>query len=219
LHFFNAWRHFCSFQVPNLSNPFRPNTVSTVHLLIVSLASPFFVIVMCEAIVFMSSEGTNKLRKFFHSATSIYLEYLASYTVTTFAMEAMKCAFARLRPHYLSANCTGTDMHRIRVGRQSFPSGHSAAAALLFTFLYFYLKGLTDATGSKLLRVIRAVLLSVVGMWAALVMTTRVTDHWHHPSDVLGGILLAAACIYIPVRRTHSSLVFKKRMLNNAHSA
>lgn len=34
-----------------------------------------------------------------------------------------------------------TNMHRIHVGRQSFPSGHTSAAVLLFTFLYFYLKG------------------------------------------------------------------------------
>ncbi|VDN88367.1 unnamed protein product [Brugia pahangi] len=75
--------------------------------------------------------------------------------------QVLKCAFARLRPHYLSVcqpnwkeinctdpnayiesvNCLGTNMHRIRIGRQSFPSGHTSAAVLLFLFFYFYLKG------------------------------------------------------------------------------
>ncbi|KAK5964891.1 hypothetical protein GCK32_010343, partial [Trichostrongylus colubriformis] len=38
---------------------------------------------------------------------------------------------------------------------------------------------------------------------------TRVTDYWHHPSDVAGGILLAASCV-LPVFgwrwRTHEDV-------------
>uniref|UniRef100_A0A0R3RMI1 AcidPPc domain-containing protein n=1 Tax=Elaeophora elaphi TaxID=1147741 RepID=A0A0R3RMI1_9BILA len=154
-------RGFYCYEVPYINNTFLPNTVSTKHLLTVSIASPFFIIALVEAIVFMISKGQNKLRKYFHYATSIYLIYLASFVVATFIMEVLKCTVARLRPHYLSVcqpnweeincsdpnnyiesvNCLGTDMHRIRVGRQSFPSGHTSAAVLLFSFLYFYLKG------------------------------------------------------------------------------
>lgn len=52
----------------------------------------------------------------------------------------MKVIFLR-RCLFTGVNCLGTNIHRIRVGRQSFPSGHTSAAVLLFSFLYFYLKG------------------------------------------------------------------------------
>lgn len=79
--------------------------------------------------------------------------------------------------------------------------------------------GIVCATGNKLLGKIRYALLFVVLLWAALVMTTRVTDGWHHPSDVLGGALLALICAYIPIRRADSSLVYRKRMLENSHNS
>lgn len=81
--------NFFFFQVPYISNPFRPNTVSTKHLLTVSIASPFFVIALVEAVVFMISNGQNKLRKYFHFTTSIYLIYLASFVIATFIMEVL----------------------------------------------------------------------------------------------------------------------------------
>ncbi|CAG9536287.1 unnamed protein product [Cercopithifilaria johnstoni] len=228
-------RGFYCYEVPYINNPFRPNTISTKHLLAVSIASPFLVIVLVEAVVFMISKGENKLRKYFHFTTSIYLIYLASFVISAFIMEVLKCTFARLRPHYLSvcqpnweqincndpntyienANCLGTNMHRIRVGRQSFPSGHTSAAVLFFLFLYFYLKGIVNATRSKLLRIIRFMVLLISGAWTVLVMTTRVTDNWHYPTDVLGGIILALSCAYIFVPKTHSSLVYQNRLLQN----
>ncbi|KAM3718421.1 Phospholipid phosphatase [Dirofilaria immitis] len=213
--------------VPYINNPFRPNTISTKHLLAVSIASPFFVIGLVEAIVFMISKGQNKLRKYFHFTTSIYLIYIAAFVIATFMMEVLKCTFARLRPHFLSVcepnwneincadpntyieriNCMGTNMHRIRVGRQSFPSGHTSAAVLLFTFFYFYLKGVVNATRNKLLGIIRFLILFICGIWTVVVMITRITDNWHYPTDVLGGIILAISCAYIFIRKTHSSLL------------
>ncbi|VDK73518.1 unnamed protein product [Litomosoides sigmodontis] len=256
-------RGFYCYEVPYISNPFLPNTVSTKHLLVVSVASPFFIIVLVEAIVFITSKGQNKLRKYFYFTTSIYLIYLASFVIATFIMEVLKCTFARLRPHYLSVcqpnweeincndpntyiertnpllmyfnlpgvkwngnihgishgvNCLGTNMHRIRVGRQSFPSGHTSAAVLLFSFLYFYLKGIVDATRNRLLRIIRLMVLLINGVWTAVVMITRITDNWHYPTDVLGGIILALSCACIFVRRTHASLVYQNRLLESMHN-
>ncbi|KAL3995498.1 PAP2 family protein [Acanthocheilonema viteae] len=231
-------RGFYCYEIPYISNPFRPNTVSTKHLLAVSIASPFFIIIVVEAVVFRISDGQNKLRKYFHFTTSIYLVYLASFVIGTLMMEVLKCTIARLRPHYLSVcqpnwekincsdpntyiesvTCLGTNVHRIRVGRQSFPSGHTSAAVLLFLFLYFYLRGIVNAIHNKLLRIIRFTVLFISGAWTVLVMVTRITDNWHYPTDVLGGIILAFLCAYIFIRKMHYSLVYHNRLLENMHN-
>lgn len=232
-------RGFYCREVNDLSYPFYPNTVKTGHLLVVSLGFPFFVIFLAEAIFFRHAGGSNRLRKYFSAVTSTYLEYLATFTLATFTMEAFKCGFARLRPHYLSvckpdwslinctdpdtfienAHCTNPDTHRIRVGRTSFPSGHTAAAVHLFTFIYFYLTGLVRSSDIQILRRMRALLLLVVGAWTLLVATTRITDYWHHPTDVLGGVVLGFSSIYFPVlRRKDPSLVYEYRLLERPHS-
>lgn len=87
LNYVAVFRFLFFLQVPYISNPFRPNTISTKHLLAVSIASPFFIITLVEAVVFMISEGQNKLRKYFHFTTSIYLIYIASFVIATFMME------------------------------------------------------------------------------------------------------------------------------------
>uniref|UniRef100_A0A2K6VDL9 AcidPPc domain-containing protein n=1 Tax=Onchocerca volvulus TaxID=6282 RepID=A0A2K6VDL9_ONCVO len=231
-------RGFYCYQVPYINKPFSPNTISTKHLLAVSLGSPFFVIGLVEAVVFMISEGRNKLRKYFQFTTSIYLIYIGAFVLATFLMEVLKCTFARLRPHFLSVcqpnwndincnnpntyieniNCMGTDMHRIRVGRQSFPSGHSSTAVLLFIFFYSYLKGIVDATGNKSLRIIRFIILLTCGIWGIVVMVTRMTDNWHYPTDVLGGIILGILCSCVFIRKTRSSLVYQDRSLERMHN-
>ncbi|MFH4980506.1 hypothetical protein AB6A40_007215 [Gnathostoma spinigerum] len=231
-------RGFYCYQIAEFNLPFVPNTVSTTHLLICTLASPFFVILLAEAIFFRAAKGHNRLRKYFSSATYTYLEYLATFTLATFLMEAFKCAFARLRPHYFAvckpdwskidcsnennyiedAHCLGTDAHRIRVGRQSFPSGHTAAAVHLVTFLYFYLTGMVNASNIPLLRSLRLVTLLLAVLWTLTVMVTRVTDNWHHPADVLGGVLLGFSCVYLPKLRQGPISVYQRRLLENPHS-
>lgn len=49
-------------------------------------------------------------------------------------------------------------------------------------------------------------------------MVTRITDNWHYPTDVLGGIILALSCAYIFVQKTHSSLVYQNRLLESKHN-
>uniref|UniRef100_A0A914S6N5 Phosphatidic acid phosphatase type 2/haloperoxidase domain-containing protein n=1 Tax=Parascaris equorum TaxID=6256 RepID=A0A914S6N5_PAREQ len=119
--------------------------------------------------------------------------------------------------HDRNAHCLSTDEHRIRVGRQSFPSGHSAAAVLLLTFIYVYLTGLVKASNIPTLRYLRRILLVLVGVWTLIVLITRVTDYWHHPTDVLGGIVLGFSCIYFPFGRRSISKVYQTRFIEDPH--
>uniref|UniRef100_A0A915AN79 Phosphatidic acid phosphatase type 2/haloperoxidase domain-containing protein n=1 Tax=Parascaris univalens TaxID=6257 RepID=A0A915AN79_PARUN len=230
-------RGFYCYEVESLSNPFYPGTITTRHLLWVSLGLPLLCVLFVEAIFFRSAKGSNRLRKYFSSVTYVFLEYIVAYTLATFIMESVKCCFARLRPHYISvckpdwsridcsdpnkfienAHCLSTDEHRIRVGRQSFPSGHSAAAVLLLTFIYVYLTGLVKASNIPTLRYLRRILLVLVGVWTLIVLITRVTDYWHHPTDVLGGIVLGFSCIYFPFGRRSISKVYQTRFIEDPH--
>lgn len=65
---------------------------------------------------------------------------------------------------------------------------------------------------------IRLIVLLISGAWTAVVMVTRITDNWHFPTDVLGGVVLALLCACIFVRKTHSSLVYQNRLLESIHN-
>lgn len=79
--------------------------------------------------------------------------------------------------------------------------------------------GVVDATRNKLLRIIRVVVLITCSTWGVVVMVTRITDHWHYPTDVLGGIILGLSCACISIPKTRSSLVYQNRLLENIHNS
>ncbi|KAK0404744.1 hypothetical protein QR680_017606 [Steinernema hermaphroditum] len=80
-----------------ISNPLKPNTISTIHLLVMTLAVPFFLIALLELLLFREVETTNRTGKFFVSVTMRYLEFVVAYTTMTFLLETAKCAFGRVK--------------------------------------------------------------------------------------------------------------------------
>ncbi|PAV70117.1 hypothetical protein WR25_09686 [Diploscapter pachys] len=192
-----------------IAKPFYPNTVDLKQLLLISLATPFLVICTVEALLFYNAEGNHRLAKFFTTSTLVYLQYVIVYAVGTFAMEIIKCRVGRLRPHFLAACrpdwskmdcktdpnsvippeeviCLNPDVRRIRTARASFPSGHTAAAALCWLFMSIYLIRMASATRNRYVIWMRNVLITTFTIWTFFVAVTRVTDYWHHPTDVLG---------------------------------
>ncbi|KJH51556.1 PAP2 family protein [Dictyocaulus viviparus] len=203
----------------SIGKPFKPNTVQTKHLLLISLGTPFLVICFVEALVFHYSHGQNKVANYFLTSTFLYLKYLFTFASCIFLMEYLKCTVGRLRPHFLSVcqpdwsrmNCTGReyipasetycmnpDARRIRAARTSFPSGHAAAAFHVLFFLLIYLPRMARITGISYLYQTRNVFLIICTCWTTFTAVTRVTDFWHYSTDVLGGIILAAVCV-LPV--------------------
>ncbi|VDM60582.1 unnamed protein product [Angiostrongylus costaricensis] len=227
----------------SIRQPFKPNTVGMKQLLVVSLGSPFLIICFVEALHFRSynhNDGSNKLANYFSTSTLLYLKYLLTYTLCTILMEYFKCTVGRLRPHFFAVcqpdwsrmdctkkdyipvsetYCMNPDSRRIRSARTSFPSGHAAAAFHVLIFLCIYLPRMAKVTGIPYLYKIRNTLLVIYTSWTVFTAITRVTDFWHHSTDVLGGIVLAAVCV-IPVfgwQWKNDDEVYVPRQLTQSH--
>ncbi|KAL5532664.1 hypothetical protein ACEPAF_4438 [Sanghuangporus sanghuang] len=101
--------------------------------------------------------------------------------------------------------CTQTDVHIIRDGFRSFPSGHSSLSFAGLGFLSFYLAGkmhLFDEKGHTTKAWISLTPLS----GAALVAISRTMDYRHHWQDVLIGSLIGLVMSFFAYRQYYPPL-------------
>jgi undecaprenyl-diphosphatase len=76
----------------------------------------------------------------------------------------------------------------------SFPSGHTAAAVVLYGGLVLAIRSLTER------RALRAAAWTVGVVVVLTVAVSRVYRGMHHPSDVIVGAAFGAACLFVAVR-------------------
>ncbi|KLO13504.1 PAP2-domain-containing protein [Schizopora paradoxa] len=113
-----------------------------------------------------------------------------------------------LNPEYglvTATICTETDIHKLRDGWRSFPSGHSSLSFAGLGFLAFYVAGkmhLFDHRGHTAKAWIS--LAPLAG--AALVAVSRTMDYRHHWQDVLTGSALGLATAYFAYRQYYPPL-------------
>ena len=88
-----------------------------------------------------------------------------------------------------------------RHAHTSFFSGHSSVAWSSAMFIYLYLKGSFQGKkhGSLAFSLVKWIQLISIGL-ATWVSYTRITDFWHHPTDVLVGSLVGMLCQYVNVK-------------------
>ena len=102
------------------------------------------------------------------------------------------------------------DMHRSteqltstfkRHAHTSFFSGHASVAWSSASFIYLYLEGkFKNEKVTKIpFLVIKIAQMIVIGL-ASWVSYTRITDYWHHQTDVLTGAIVGMVCQYVNVR-------------------
>lgn len=102
------------------------------------------------------------------------------------------------------------DMHRSteqltstfkRHAHTSFFSGHASVAWSSASFIYLYLEGKfkNEKVTVIPLLVIKIAQMITIGL-ASWVSYTRITDYWHHPTDVLTGAIVGMVCQYFNVR-------------------
>jgi phosphatidate phosphatase len=88
--------------------------------------------------------------------------------------------------------CTNKNIkgYSMRDASRSFPSGHASITTYASLFMIWYLQcRLPRLQSLFLVPFFQAVLV----LWVSLCSVSRVTDHRHHWTDVIGGIILGAA--------------------------
>ena len=145
--------------------------------------------------------------------------------ITTFITDVGKYSIGRLRPHYLTVcqpdwlniNCTNTigrksiifgdticqtnDFKVLKESHLSFPSGHASYSGFSATFLIVFLESQIEYNRWEMLP--KYFLQALIGAAAFYVGLSRVTDNFHHPTDVLIGFIIG---IFIGIAM-HYSLV------------
>lgn len=113
------------------------------------------------------------------------------------SVQLLKLWIQRKRPSYYdlcgfdveTRTCTAP-LGKIREANFSFPSGHSAGTCCGMTFIAWYFLGKLKGRHQKWLAPLIA-----IGCWgfAIFVAATRLVEKWHHPADILAGLLLGFA--------------------------
>ncbi|XP_077360417.1 phospholipid phosphatase 3-like [Festucalex cinctus] len=121
-----------------------------------------------------------------------------------------KVSVGRLRPHFLDVckpdfttincslgyitdyQCQGPES-RVQEARKSFFSGHASFSMYTMLYLVFYLQSRFTWHGARLLRPLTQFTLIMMSFYTGL---SRVSDHKHHPTDVLAGFVQGALVAY-----------------------
>lgn len=98
-----------------------------------------------------------------------------------------------ISPDYECTNPIATEFLLFEV-RRSFPSGHAMTSVYMTLFFMRYLQ----ARFSKCPLLLAAIHLICIA-WVVLCCVSRITEHYHHVGDVIGGIILALPFLFYAV--------------------
>uniref|UniRef100_A0A3B5QQS6 Phospholipid phosphatase 3 n=1 Tax=Xiphophorus maculatus TaxID=8083 RepID=A0A3B5QQS6_XIPMA len=135
-----------------------------------------------------------------------------------------KVTLGRLRPHFIDVckpdfstincslgyiteyTCLGSES-KVEEARKSFLSGHASFSMYTMLYLVFYLQSRLTWNGARLLRPLTQFALIMISFYTGL---TRVSDHKHHPADVLAGFF-QGALVAVSIVFFVSDLLWPKR--------
>ncbi|XP_034479833.1 putative phosphatidate phosphatase [Drosophila innubila] len=158
-------------------------------------------------------EGKQDGCRIVHRLAQLYKQegyFLFGLAMMTFTMLLTKVCIGRLRPHFFavcqpllpdgstcqdsqnvgryisSYTCGNPNITDFLSGQlnQSFPSGHASLTMYSMLYLAIYLQAALSTRISKLLKHLLQFIFVLLGWYVSL---TRITDFWHHWSDVLAG--------------------------------
>ena len=214
--------------------PYKDSTITNVVLYIVGMCLPISAMLICETVHWRSAvkhefplttfvvarKRIHPLLVSLHQTIGVFLFGAACSQMIT---DIAKYSIGRLRPHFMdvcrpqltddicgTANnpiyvtdfeCTTDNEERVREARLSFLSGHASFSAYTAFFLIYYLQARLTWNGPVLFRPFLQILLFLMAFGTAC---SRVSDHKHHPTDVMAGMFVGfavASTIYMGVFR------------------
>ncbi|XP_063747961.1 phospholipid phosphatase 3 isoform X2 [Eleginops maclovinus] len=211
----------------SLRYSYKKSTVSSSVLTVVGLTLPSVSIVIGECFrIHQLHEGTKSFVGNPYVA-ALYKQmgvFLFGCAVSQSFTDIAKVSVGRMRPHFLDVckpdfstidcslgyitnyTCSG-DESDVQEARKSFFSGHASFSMFTMLYLAFYLQSRFSWRGARLLRPLLQFTLLMMAFYTGL---SRVSDHKHHPTDVLAGFVQGALVAYCIV--FYVSDLFKPRV-------
>ncbi|XP_051954264.1 phospholipid phosphatase 3 isoform X2 [Xyrauchen texanus] len=205
---------------------FKSSTVPSSVLTSIGLLLPIASIVIgeCFRIHYMNQGSKSFVGNPYVSA--LYRQvgvFIFGCAVSQSFTDIAKVSVGRMRPHFLDVckldystincslgyiinyKCTG-DPSKVQEARKSFFSGHASFSMYTMLYLAFYLQSRFTWRGARLLRPLIQFTLLMMAFYTGL---SRISDHKHHPTDVLAGFAQGALVAYCIV--FYVSDLFKPR--------
>jgi len=192
------------------SYPLRPNSFPSWALLPACILFPVLVILLCLKVL-KKTRGIHV----HHAMLGLFMSLGFTNCLTTF----LKLMIGRPRPDFLARcfdsnvpdpipwekpgypACTGNPAV-IAEGRRSFPSGHSSMSWSSQFYLTLFLINFFDAFDEEG-HPWKLFVSSLPSCGAVFVAASRVSDYWHHTTDVLAGSILGIVIAYISYKQQH----------------
>jgi len=198
------------------SYPLRPNSFPSWALLPACIVFPCLVIALCLKVLKRSTPI-----QVHHALLGLFMSLGFTNCLTTF----LKLMIGRPRPDFMARcfdsdvpdpipwikpgypDCTGNPAV-IAEGRRSFPSGHSSMSFSSMFYLTLFLINFLD-TFDEEGHPWKLALASLPSCGALFVAASRVSDYWHHVTDVLAGSLLGIAIAYVSYKQQHYKVHYR----------
>ncbi|XP_063795365.1 phospholipid phosphatase 3 isoform X3 [Pseudophryne corroboree] len=189
-------------------------TINDIMLSVVGIIISILAIILGEffRIYYLKAKSHSFIRNPYVSA--LYKQvgcFLFGCAISQSFTDIAKVSIGRLRPHFLDIcdpdftrlNCTVGNYieeytcrgppSKVTEARKSFFSGHASFSMYTMLYLVFYLQSRFTWRGARLLRPLLQFTLLMMAFYTGL---SRVSDHKHHPTDVLAGFAQGALVAY-----------------------
>ncbi|XP_071217568.1 phospholipid phosphatase 3-like isoform X2 [Salvelinus alpinus] len=202
---------FCN--ASSISLSYKSSTVPTTALVAVGFTVPVTSIVIGESYrIHYLNEGSKSFvgNPYISALYKQVGVFIFGCAVSQSFTDIAKVSVGRMRPHFLDVckpdwstiNCslgyiTDYQCHgpesKVQEARKSFFSGHASFSMYTMLYLVFYLQSRFTWRGARLLRPLTQFTLIMMSFYTGL---SRVSDHKHHPTDVLAGFGQGALVSY-----------------------
>ncbi|KAM9791046.1 phospholipid phosphatase 3-like isoform X4 [Syngnathus typhle] len=190
----------------SISLHYKSSTVSNTVLTAVGVTVPVLSIIIGESYrIYFLNEGSKSFvgNPYISALYKQVGVFVFGCAISQSFTDIAKVSVGRLRPHFLDVckpdfttincslgyitdyQCQGPES-RVQEARKSFFSGHASFSMYTMLYLVFYLQSRFSWHGARLLRPLTQFTLIMMSFYTGL---SRVSDHKHHPTDVLGGFV------------------------------